>query len=49
LKDLSIDGRIILKFIFKKLDGKGMDWIHLAQDGNGLQALVNEVMNLRVP
>jgi hypothetical protein len=26
-----IDGRMILKLIFKKLD-RGMDWIELAQD-----------------
>jgi len=26
-----------------------MDWIKLAQDMNGWQALVNAVMNLRVP
>ena len=27
----------------------GMDWIDLAQNREGWRALVNEVMNLRVP
>jgi hypothetical protein len=27
----------------------GMDWIHMAQDRGQWQALVNTVMNLRVP
>jgi hypothetical protein len=31
LEDPSVDGRIILKWIFKKWDG-GMDWIDMAQD-----------------
>jgi hypothetical protein len=47
LGDPGIDGRIILKWIFKKL--WGMDWIELAQDRDRWQALVNAVMNLRVP
>jgi hypothetical protein len=31
LKDPGVDGRIILKWIFYRLDG-GIDWIDLAQD-----------------
>jgi hypothetical protein len=48
LKDPGVDGRIILKWIFERLDG-GMDWIDLAQDRDRWQALVNTVMELRVP
>jgi hypothetical protein len=48
LKDLGVDGRIILKWIFKKWDG-GKDWIDVAQDRDSWRALVNAVMNLRVP
>jgi hypothetical protein len=48
LIDPSVDGRIILKRIFKTWDG-GMDWIVLAQDRDRWRALVNAVMNLRVP
>jgi hypothetical protein len=43
-----VDGRIILKWIFKKGDG-GMDWVELAQDRDRWRALVSAVMKLRVP
>jgi hypothetical protein len=48
LKDPVIDGAIILKWIFERLDG-GINWIDLAQDRNRWRALVNAVMDLRVP
>jgi hypothetical protein len=48
LEDPGVDGKIILKSIFKKWHG-GMDWIELAQDRDRWRALVNEAMNFRVP
>ena len=49
LEDTSIDGRIILSWIFRKWVLRGMDWIEMAEDRERWQALVNAVMNLRVP
>jgi hypothetical protein len=46
--DPGVDGRIILKWIFKKWY-RGMDWIELAQDRDSWRALVNAAMKLRVP
>ena len=43
-----VDGRIILKRIFNTLVG-GMNWVDLAQDRDRWRALVNVVMNFRVP
>jgi hypothetical protein len=48
LREPGIDGRIILKWIFKKWDG-AMDWIEIAQNRDRWRAIVNAVMNLRVP
>jgi hypothetical protein len=48
LGDPGTDGRIILRRIFKKRD-RGMNWIELAEDRDRWRALVNTVMNLRVP
>jgi len=47
LEDTGVDGRIILKCIFRKWDG-GMDRIDVAQNRDRWRALVNAVMNLRV-
>jgi len=49
LEHTSVDGRIILKWIFRKLDGGGMDWMIVAQNRDRWCTLVSAVMNLRVP
>jgi hypothetical protein len=46
LGDPGVDGRIILREIFRKWD---VDWIDLAEDRDRWRALVSAVMNLRVP
>jgi len=49
LGDPGVDGRIISKWIIRKWDVGGTDWIDLAQDRDRWRALVNAVMNLQVP
>ena len=49
LGDPGVDGKIILRWIFRKLNVGGMVWIELAQDGDRWRAVVNAVMNLRAP
>jgi hypothetical protein len=50
LEDPGIDWRIILKWIFERLDGGGgIDWIDLVQDRDRWRVLVNTVMNFQVP
>jgi hypothetical protein len=49
LGDQGVDGRIILRWIFRKWDwGGGVDWIDLAEDRERWRALVTAVMNSRV-
>jgi hypothetical protein len=48
LEDPGVNGRIILSWIFERFD-RGTEWIDLAQDRDGWRAVVNTVMNLRVP
>jgi hypothetical protein len=45
LEDPGVDGMIILKWIFRKLEG-GMDWIDLTQYRDRWRALVKAVLNL---
>jgi hypothetical protein len=41
--------RKLLRYFREKLQWGAMDWIHLAQDRDQWRALVDTVMNLRVP
>jgi hypothetical protein len=49
LEDPGVDGRIILRWIIQEVRYEGMGWIDLAQDKDRWRALVNAVMNLRLP
>jgi hypothetical protein len=49
LGDSGVDGRIVLRWIFRKWDVGGVDWIELAQNRDRWWALVTAVMNLWVP
>jgi hypothetical protein len=38
-----------IKMDLREIGFRDVDWIHLAQDGDRWRALVNTLMNLRVP
>jgi hypothetical protein len=46
--DSGVNGRIILRWIFRTWDVGGMDRIELAEDRDRLRELVNAVMNLLI-
>ena len=48
MEDSGVDGRIIFRCILRNLEGD-TDWIDVTQDRDRWRALVNAVMNLRVP
>ena len=48
-EDQDVDGRIILRRIFRKWERGCGDWMELAQDKDSWRALVSAVMNFRVP
>ena len=49
LGESAVDGRIILRWIFRKWDVGDVDWIELDHVRDRWRELVNVVMNLRVP
>ena len=48
LRKFQADGFLLTRVYINRL-GRDVQWIHLAQDKGNLMALVNTVMNLRVP
>jgi hypothetical protein len=48
LEDSGLDGRIMLRWIFRMWNDRGMEWIDLVQDRDSWQAVLNAIMNLWV-
>jgi hypothetical protein len=48
-RGLEVDRNIMWKTYFKEIQCEGVDWIQLARDKDRWRALVNTMMNLRLP
>jgi hypothetical protein len=48
-EDIGSDGKIMLKWILGEIGWEGVDWMHLAQDRDQWQGLVNTEMDLWFP
>ena len=49
LEELDVDGKITVKMDLQDVGWGGMDWIDPAQNSDWWRAIVNAVINLRVP
>jgi hypothetical protein len=48
-EDVGVDKMINIRMDLREIWREGVYWMHLAQDRDQLRAVVNTVMNLRVP
>jgi hypothetical protein len=48
-EDQAVGGVDNIKMYLRKIGWDGVDWIHMGQDRDQWRALVNTVLNLRVP
>jgi hypothetical protein len=49
LRDLGVNGRIVLKWIFKKWDEGTMDYTAMSQDRGMWRSFVGAIMKILVP